>query len=141
MLKLTYTENNFHLERLSKSLEDWLNLYIWQSLEAAKSIQIKPSAASFLVVADESRWSDLRVLEAEKGKKMEFNRCDAEYREVRLKGTWVSWSENINEGIFVCVLRQKAEIMLEQLWRVSSANKYEKNYCRSDGSRKSRYSY
>ena len=118
MLKLTYTDNDFYIERLSESLEDWLNIRILLCLRAAKSIYIKPSAASFLVVADLPKWSDLIVLQAEHCEQMEFNLCDAEYMEVRLQGIWVTSEKQTHEGTFVCTLSKKAEIMLNQLWRV-----------------------
>ncbi len=62
MLKLTYTDNNFYIEPLSESLEDWLNIRVLLCLRAATSIYIEPSTASFLIPNNLPQWEDLRAL-------------------------------------------------------------------------------
>ena len=115
MLKLTYTDNDFYIERLSEPLADWLTFRILLYLRATKSIYIKPSAASFSIIADLANWADLRALEAENKEKIEFNLCDSEYLEVSLQGIWVTSEEQTHEGTFVCVLSKDAEILLDRL--------------------------
>ena len=115
MLKLTYTDNDFFIERLSESLTDWLTVRILLYLRAAKSIYIKPSAASFSILTDLANWADLKTLQVENKEKIEFNFCDAEYMEVSLQGIWVTSEEQTHEGIFVCALSQNAEILLDRL--------------------------
>lgn len=115
MLKLTYTDDNFYIERLSESLEDWLTIRTLLYLRAAKPMSIEHSAASFSIMTDLSNWDDLRALEAENQEKIEFNLCDAEYMEVSLQGIWITSEEPTNEGVFVCNLSKKAEIMLDRL--------------------------
>lgn len=117
MLKLTYTDNNFSIEHLSKSLEDWLNIRVLLCLRAATSIYIEPSTASFLIPADLPYGEDLKALKRENDETIELNLCDAEYLEIILQGTWVTSEENSNEGVFICLLSTKAEILLDQLWQ------------------------
>ncbi len=117
MLKLTYTDNNFYIEPLSESLEDWLNIRVLLCLRAATSIYIEPSTASFLIPNNLPQWEDLRALKLENDETIKFTVGDAEYLEISLKGTWVTSEEHSNEGVFVCVLTHKAEILLNQLWQ------------------------
>ena len=122
MLKLTYTDNNFYVEHLSESLEDWLTKRVLLCLRAATSIYVEPSTASFLIPADLPYWTNLRTLQVEDGPTIELNTCDAEYLEVSLKGTWMTSKENSDEGVFVCVLGETTEMMLNQLWQDAQTN-------------------
>ena len=115
MLKLTYTDNDFQIERLNESLADWLTVRILLYLRAAKRIFIEPSAASFLLVADLPDWSYLQALQAENQEKIEFNLCDGEYMEISLQGIWVASEKSTSEGVFVCALSPQAEIMFDRL--------------------------
>jgi len=51
MLKLTYTENSFYLERLAGSLEEWVTARVMLALRAASSLWVESSTASFLLPA------------------------------------------------------------------------------------------
>lgn len=117
MLKLTYTDNNFYIEHLSQCLEDWLNIRILLCLRAATSIYVEPSTASFLIPRNLPDWEDLQALQIENDETIEVNIGDTEYLEISLQGTWVTSEENSNEGVFICVLSKKAEILLTQLWQ------------------------
>ncbi len=119
MLKLTYTDNNFSIERLSESLEDWLNIRVLVCLRAATSIYVEPSTASFLIPTNLPYWEDLKALQIENDETIELNICDAEYLEIILQGTWVTSEEHSDEGVFICVLSRKAEILVNQLWQES----------------------
>lgn len=117
MLKLTYTDNNFSIEHLNEPLENWLNLRVVLSLRAATSIYVEPSTASFLIPQDLSCWEDLKTLQQENSQTIEINVSDAEHLEIILRGTWVTSEENSEEGVFVCALNKKAEILMIQLWQ------------------------
>ena len=119
MLKLTYTDNNFSIEPLSESLEDWLNIRVLVCLRAATSIYVEPSTASFLIPTNLPYWEDLKALQIENDETIELNICDAEYLEIILQGTWVTSEEHSDEGVFICVLSRKAEILVNQLWQES----------------------
>ena len=119
MLKLTYTDNDFSIERLSESLEDWLNVRVLICLRSATSIYVEPSTASFLIPTNLPYWEDLKALAIENERTIELNICDTEYLEIILQGTWVTSEENSEEGVFVCVLSKQAEILVNQLWQES----------------------
>ena len=122
MLKLTYTDNDFSIERLSESLEDWLNIRVLICLRSATSIYVEPSTASFLIPTNLPYWEDLKALKIENDRTIELNICDTEYLEIILQGTWVTSEENSDEGVFVCVLSKKAEILVNQLWQESQTS-------------------
>ena len=116
MLKLTYTENGFHLEHLTQSLEDWMKTRVLLYWRAATSFYVEPSTASFLLRTDSSNLADLKVVEKDHPEIVSISFCDAEYVEITLKGTWLASDPNSEEGIFTCALSDRAELLLEQLW-------------------------
>jgi hypothetical protein len=52
MLKLTYTETGFRLERLAQSLEEWVQGRVILALRVGQSLLVEPSTASFLLPVD-----------------------------------------------------------------------------------------
>ena len=117
MLKITYTENGFHLERLSESLETWLSKRVLICLRATASVYVEPSTASLLLPLDLPYFKDLEGLEARSNNLLELNICDDYSAEVSLQGTWVTSDEDNEEGIFVCSLGERTEFFLYQLWK------------------------
>lgn len=111
MLKLTYTENNFTLERLNESLEKWVNTRVMLALRLATNINITSSTASFLlpvaVMKDLAENNDESILD--------ICRCDADFIEVTLKGVWLTSDAEVNGGVFVTSLSEYCEALLEQL--------------------------
>lgn len=117
MLKLIYTDNNFCIKHLSESVENWLNLRVSLCVRAATSIYVEPSTASFLIPKGLPEEANLKALEQENHQTIELNMSDAEYLEISLKGTWVTSAQNSEEGVFICVLGKKTEVLLNQLWQ------------------------
>lgn len=113
MLKLTYTENNFNLERVNESLEDWVNTRDVLALRLATKIHIEPSTASFLVPANLERLADLEKVAEENFVKLYL--CDAEYVEVALRGLWLTSDAESETGVFVTALLPSTELLLLQL--------------------------
>lgn len=113
MLKLTYTENNFNLERVNESLEDWVNTRVVLALRLATKIHIEPSTASFLVPANLERLADLEKVAEENSVKLYL--CDAEYVEVALRGLWLTSDAESETGVFVTALLPSTELLLLQL--------------------------
>ncbi len=120
MLKLTYTENSFQLERLAQFVEDWVTARVILSLRAGWHICVEPSTASFLLPADlpgidrleaEARREDSEIISLCAG--------DAEYVEVSLHGTWVSAGTDKDEGVFVVSMSDRTEFFLFKLWQES----------------------
>lgn len=113
MLKLTYTENSFSLERLNESLEDWVNTRVVLALRVATNIHLEPGTASFLLPANVSRLGDFEKVAKENF--VELCRCDAESVEVVLKGIWLTSDTESEAGVFVTALSKSAELLLQQL--------------------------
>ena len=116
MLKITYTENGFFLERLPDSLEIWLSQRLLVCLRAAASVYVEPSTASLLLPVDLPYFRDLQVLE-DGNNVIEFNLCDDYSAEVSLQGNWITTDKDSEEGIFVCNLDERTEFFLYQLWK------------------------
>jgi hypothetical protein len=117
MLKLTYTENGFDIECINQSLEDWVQSRVTLALRIGQSFCVEPKTASFLLPADlpgveklkmETRFSDSEIINV--------CRCDAEYLEVTLRGSWISSGYEDTTGVLVCRLCDRIESLIEQLW-------------------------
>ncbi|HEY9876395.1 MAG TPA: alr0857 family protein [Candidatus Obscuribacterales bacterium] len=117
MLKLTYTETGFYLERLAQSLEDWVAQRVVLALRVGTSFCVEPSTASFLLPDDMPELPDLEsVVQREYVEGISLSICDAEYVEVSLKGSWLSADPDDEEGIFVTALGDRTEFFLFKLW-------------------------
>ncbi|HEY9832670.1 MAG TPA: alr0857 family protein [Stenomitos sp.] len=118
MLKLTYTENGFYLERLAQPLEEWVTARVILALRAGTNLCVEPSTASFLLPAN---MPQLRHLERQKEGEdaIALSLCDAEYIEVSLKGTWMTSDVDSAEGVFVTSLNYAVEFFLIKLWEES----------------------
>jgi hypothetical protein len=117
MLKLTYTENGFYLERLAEPLEAWISARVLLCLRAAIAICVEPTTASFLLPADLPELDNLKVLARENEEILAVSPCDAQDIEVSLQGTWLGSDSDSEEGIFVCGMSDRAESFLYQLWQ------------------------
>lgn len=118
MLKLTYIETGFSLERLAQSLEEWVALRVVFALRLGDRLCVEPSTATFLLPAD---LPGLNLLAAEVRRQatddISFCACDAEYVEVSLKGTWLTVDSESEEGVFVTGLSHSTEFFLAKLWQ------------------------
>ena len=118
MLKLTYIETGFYLERLAQSLEEWVATRAIFALRVGDPICLEPSTASFLLPADLPR---LNLLIAEIRRQgtdeIALCTCDAEYVEVSLQGTWLATEIENAEGVFVAALSHSTETLLFRLWQ------------------------
>jgi hypothetical protein len=120
MLKLTYTENSFYLERLAGSLEEWVTARVMLALRAASSLWVESSTASFLLPADMPHLADLeKAVRQQLIDDISLSICDADYIEVTLKGTWMTSNPQGEEGVFVVKLSDRTEFFLCKLWQES----------------------
>ncbi|MEQ9670296.1 alr0857 family protein [Coleofasciculus sp. G2-EDA-02] len=120
MLKLTYTENGFYLERLSGSLEEWVTSRVMLALRAASSLWVESSTASFLLPADMPQLADLeKAVRQQTIDDISLSICDADFIEVTLKGNWMTSNPNGEEGVFVVNLSDRTEFFLSKLWQDS----------------------
>lgn len=118
MLKLTYIETGFYLERLAQSLEEWLALRVVFALRVGDRICLEPSRAAFLLPADLSALSLLEVEVKRQGTdEITICACDAEFVEVSLQGTWIASDADSVEGVFVTALSHPTEFLLFKLWQ------------------------
>jgi hypothetical protein len=117
MLKLTYTENDFSLERLNESLQDWIENRVILALRSATNLHIESSTAAFLLSSESLHLVNLQKVANENANEniVEICRCDGEYVEVILKGTWLTSHAESNTGIFVTVLSSSVELLFQQL--------------------------
>jgi len=118
MLKLTYTENGFYLERLAQPLEEWVTARVILALRAGTSLCVEPSTASFLLPVD---MLHLRHLERhqEGEDAIALSICDTDYVEVSLQGTWMTSDSDGEAGVFVTSMSYNVEFFLLKLWEES----------------------
>jgi hypothetical protein len=122
MLKLTYTETGFHLERLAQSLEEWVFSRVMLSLRVGQRLLVEPSTASFLLPADLPGQPLLQAAaELERTEAIVVCICDAESIEVSLRGTWLAADGESSEGVFVAVMSDRIEFFLFKLWQEAQA--------------------
>jgi hypothetical protein len=128
MLKLIYTENGFQLERSIPSLEEWVTTRVLLALRSGTTVSVEPTTASFLLPANIPYLNQLEALiDEENTLAIDLSRCDAEAIEVSLQGTWVTYDEESDEGIFVCELSDRVESFLYQVWKESEFGVYVTN--------------
>jgi hypothetical protein len=118
MLKLTYTEDGFYIECINQSIEDWVQSRLTLALRIGQNFCVEPKTASFLLPADlpgveklkmETRFSDSEIINV--------CRCDAEYLEVTLRGSWISLGCEDTTGVLVSRLCDRTESFLHKLWQ------------------------
>jgi hypothetical protein len=122
MLKLTYTEDGFYIECINQSIEDWVQSRLTLAMRIGQSFCFEPKTASFLLPADlpgveklkmSTRFSDSEI--------MNICRCDSEYLEVTLRGSWVSSGDEDTTGVLVSRLCDRIEFLIQQLWLEAQA--------------------
>jgi hypothetical protein len=118
MLKLTYTETGFFLERLAQPIEEWVKARVILALRAGTTLCVEPSTASFLLPADLPQLHHLER-QQEREDAIALSLCDAEYIEVSLQGTWLTSDTDGAEGIFVTSMSYNVEFFLLKLWEES----------------------
>jgi hypothetical protein len=117
MLKLTYTETSFDLERLTQSLEDWVTGRVVLAMRVGQCVCVEPSTAAFLLPVD-LPGVDLLQTEAQRdGTQMNLCAGDAESIEVSLSGSWLAVDSETEEGVFVTAMSDRTEFFLCKLWQ------------------------
>ncbi|MEG3435955.1 alr0857 family protein [Pannus brasiliensis CCIBt3594] len=125
MLKLTYTENGFQLERLPDSVEKWVTTRVLLALRSGTRLGVEPSTASFLLPGNIPYLAELETLiDGENSPAVVLAGPDAEAIEVCLQGTWLVFGEESEEGIFVCGLSDRVESFLDRVWKESEFGAY-----------------
>jgi hypothetical protein len=118
MLKLNYTETGFHLEHSTQSLEEWVAMRVVFALRVGESIYVEPSTASFLLPADLPQLNSLATaIERYGTDEVVLEKCDAEYVEICLQGSWLASAAENDAGVFVTSLSYAIELLLFRLWQ------------------------
>jgi hypothetical protein len=117
MLKLTYTEGSFYLECFTLPLEEWVAQRVILALRVGQPLHFEPSTASFLLPVDLPGVERLKA-EAQRNDSeiIALSTCDAEYLEVTLRGSWLSYGAEDAEGVFVTTMSDRTEFFLHKLW-------------------------
>ncbi|MGB3514747.1 MAG: alr0857 family protein [Microcoleaceae cyanobacterium] len=122
MLKLTYTESGFYMERLATSPEQLVALRVMLAMRVGKKIVVEPSSAAFLLPANLPEMSMLEVaVQKEGGEVIDICVADDEFVEVSLGGTWITVDSEYENGIFLIVLSDRIELLLFKLWQATEA--------------------
>jgi len=113
MLKLTYTENDFHIEQLNQPITTWVTHRVTLAMGAAMNIYIQPSHASFSISVDYKYINELENLGA--ANILKLCHCDTNCVEITLKGTWLTSDIESDLGIFVTELEPSIESLFLEL--------------------------
>jgi hypothetical protein len=125
MLKLTYTESGFRLERLMLSFEAWVAQRVSLTLCAGQKLYIEPSTASFLLRADDPGFFRLtEILGIDNLPFISLSPVDEEFVEISLKGSWIAESIDAHEGLFVTTFNDQLEACLYRLWKTPKAQAF-----------------
>ncbi|MBD2480597.1 MULTISPECIES: alr0857 family protein [Planktothrix] len=123
MLKLTYTETAFHIERLSQSPEQLVALRVKLAMRMGQTMVVEPSSASFLLPVNVSTLSMLEAaVRQQRSEAIALCVADTETIEVSLTGTWITVDPEGESGIFLTVLGDRTESLLYHLWLQASGN-------------------
>ena len=118
MLKFTYTETGFHLERLAESVETIIARRTILSVRAGERVIVEPSNGSFLLPADVPTLSHLlETIRQDKTGTIEFCKADENDIEVSLEGVWLAEDPDREEGIFLANASDRLESLLFLCWR------------------------
>lgn len=125
MLKLTYTESGFRLERLTLSFDAWVAQRVSLTLCAGQKLYIEPSTASFLLQArDPGLFRLTEILGQGHLPFISLSPVDEEFVEISLKGSWMAESTDAHEGIFVATFSDQLEACLYRLWKTPKAQAF-----------------
>lgn len=116
MLKITYTDTGLVLERATQTIESVVAQRTLLTLRLGSSIAVQPTYASLPLPGDLPGLAELQHLASKTGA-VAIDRCDRNWLEITLHGTWIAESASSDEGIFVTELEAALEGLLLSLWQ------------------------
>ena len=117
MLKLTYTENGLHLERVAAPIDVLVAQRVVLAMRAGQRLYVEPGTASFLLRADLPGMTQLRrSLSMEHAQVVAIVPVDDEFVELTVQGHWIATAVDAEEGIFVAALSHLTEMRVMHLW-------------------------
>jgi hypothetical protein len=121
MLKLIYTETDFHMEKLTTSVEEWISQRVLLALRVGNKISVEPTGASFGLSTSLAGWPELEhLIGREASETISLSVCDEELIEIGLEGYWLCQNPQSEEGIFVTRLPSIVENTLLEMWEAFS---------------------
>jgi hypothetical protein len=122
MLKLTYTESSFNMERLAQSPEQLVGRRGMLAMRVGQKFVVEPSSAAFLLPIDLDAMSMLEeAIREERNDTIALCQADEQYAEVSLGGTWITTDVRGESGVFVTVSSDRVEFLLLKLWQEAQA--------------------
>lgn len=120
MLKLSYTDTDLHIEKLSTSVEKWISQRVLLAVRVGRTVSVEPMNAAFGLSTDVSTWIDLeRLICREASDMISLSVCDVDMVEIGLEGYWLSSVPQSDEGIFVTHLPTAIESLIVEIWQAS----------------------
>ncbi len=120
MLKLSYTDTDLHIEKLSTSVEKWIGQRVLLAVRVGSTVSVEPMNAAFGLSTDVSAWTDLEHLIFHEASDMiSLSVCDVDMVEIGLEGYWLSSVLQSDEGIFVTHLPTAIESLIVEIWQSS----------------------
>jgi hypothetical protein len=130
MLKLAYTDNDLHIERLATSVEKWISQRVLLALRTGSAVSVEPMNAAFGLATNLGGWSDLEYLICREASEIvSLSVCDADVIELGLEGYWLSSSSLGDEGLFVTHLPAAIEARIVEIWQASRQKQPAFNHC------------
>ncbi|MBM0743695.1 hypothetical protein JOY44_19090 [Phormidium sp. CLA17] len=121
MLKLTYTENGLHMERVMAPLEVLIAQRIVLAMRLGQHLYIQPGRASFLLPATAPSLKQLeQILRLEQTQVVMVTPVDQEFVEATVYGSWIAENIQAETGIFVTAVSDMAEFLLLRLWEAQT---------------------
>ncbi len=120
MLKLTYTDNGLHLERVAAPLDVLVAQRVVLAMRSGQPLYVQPGTAAFLLKADTPGLTQLqRSLQLEQHQVMSLAPVDAEFVELTVQGSWMAEAIEAEEGVFVTALSHLTEMWVMKLWEAT----------------------
>jgi hypothetical protein len=120
MLKLTYTEQGLHLERVGVPLDHLIAQRVILAIRTGQRLHIEPGQASFLLASDAPALPQLyRMVRMEQTQIVTIVPVDDAFVEITVQGSWIAESVDAEAGVFVTALMDMTEVLLLRLWETT----------------------
>ena len=130
MLKLSYTDTDLHIEKLSTSVEKWIGQRVLLAVRVGNTVSVEPLNAAFGLSTDASAWKDLEhLIFQEASDLVSLSVCDVDMVEIGLEGYWLSATSQSEEGIFVTHLPAAIESLIVEIWRAAQHRQPAFDHC------------
>jgi hypothetical protein len=130
MLKLSYTDTDLHIEKLSTSVEKWIGQRVLLAMRVGTAVSVEPMNAAFGLSTDISNWKDLEHLICREASDLiSLSICDVDMVEIGLAGYWLSSTSQSDEGIFVTHLPTAIESLIVEIWQASQHQQPALDHC------------